>query len=90
MKNTQLTARSLDNSGPVGGGVVAGGERLLSVICGSLSQLHKTLKCLLFFLSFDNRGIKKGSSPVTASVGHAVARHFVGWRCELSCREGLT
>lgn len=41
VKNTQLTTGSLDNPGPVGGGVVAGGERVLLVICGSL-RFNKT------------------------------------------------
>lgn len=47
VKNTQLTTGGLDNPSPVGGGVVAGGERFLSVFCGSFP--FKQPKRLLFF-----------------------------------------
>lgn len=40
VKNAELTTGSLDNSGPVGGGVVADGVKLLSVICGSFSFIE--------------------------------------------------
>lgn len=56
VKNTQLTTGGLDNPGPVGGGVVAGGERLLSVICGSLPFNETFNRCFLLFLNSRGKG----------------------------------
>lgn len=50
VKNAELTTGSLDNSGPVGGGVVAGGVKLLSVICGSF-PFHRDNSNVSFFSS---------------------------------------
>lgn len=82
VKNAELTTGGLDDSGPVGGGVVAGGEKLL------VSNLRTLAQCISPSSLVNSVG-KGGISPVTASVGHAVARHFVGWACGLSCRERL-
>lgn len=72
VQDTQLTTGRLDDTGPVGGGVVAGGENFLSV-------LRVLLLCTTHLdPSHLNLSWRESISPVTASVGNTVARHFDG------------
>lgn len=71
MQDTQLTTGRLDDTGPVGGGVVAGEKNFLSVLrILFLRATHLDPR----HLNLAPEG--KSISPVTASVGNTVARHF--------------
>lgn len=65
VEDTGLTTGRLDDTGPVRGGVVAGGGKSLLSVCGSCQFESPT-------------GIVgvRGFSPVTASVSHSSAGHF--------------
>lgn len=71
MQDTQLTTGRLDDTGPVGGGVVADEENFLSVLRVLFCASHRVPQAIQ---SVGELG--EEFSPVTASVGNTVARHF--------------
>lgn len=79
VQDTQLTTGRLDDASPVGGGVVAGQVELFVSTGGSFLFLPVALPT-----QSGNR-TRGQFSPVTASVGNTVARHFDGltWNCRV-------
>lgn len=72
VQDTQLTTGRLDDARPVGGGVVASGKNFLSVL-----RVLSLSRAWLRPLQPEIR-TRREFSPVTASVGNTVSRHFGG------------